>query len=128
MDKLNTHSYDGRWFDRCNDIKIYNNDNVLSFEDTIKDIKKDLQTFKHTDFNLIKSDVEKCVNLFITDKSNNKDKLNMVTVEELLPVVWCKVKHFDNGGKYIFYEQLADIVKGSCAQGRTTRLIQFLDM
>ena len=68
------------------------------------------------------------LDLFISDPSGNSDGKNDVTVQMMLPMVYHNVSKFDRSGKMVFYEQLGNIISlGKCSQGRTTRLLQFLD-
>ncbi len=55
----------------------------------------------------------------------NTDKTNSISIEEILPKVWKIVENYEHSAKMVFIEQLTDILKGSCAQGRNIRLVQF---
>lgn len=118
----NTHFYDGKLKEL---VKHLDGDAPVDFDETIADIAQDSEDLEHPYIN----NVTKCLELFKRDKTGNKDNANNITVENLLPIVWDNVKkNYDDSGKIIFYEQLSDIVtSGPCAQGRTTRLIQFLE-
>jgi len=68
--------------------------------------------------------VKKAVSLMKTDRRNNKDPANGINVEELLPKVWRFVMEYEMDAAKVFYEQLAEISSsGSCAQGRSTRIL-----
>jgi len=78
---------------------------------------------------LMMENVRKSLILLVHDSSNNYDDKNKIRVELLLPKVWENVKKGDESLHYLFYEQISDIVTaGPCSQGRTTRLIQFLNI
>jgi hypothetical protein len=111
---LQTHYYDGK-------LKYTKINNLQNFNDTINDIKIYIKGHHNESRILI------TLNLLSNDRKNNIDNINKINVEDLLPHVWQKVKDYDTETINVFYEQLIDIVQyGSCAQGRTTRLIQFL--
>lgn len=128
---LNTHDYDGKWKDQYNILKtLYFSDDLPSFPETIQEIRNDITTFNYGNFQSFKKNVIRCLQLFVNGSNKeNVDRSNEVIVEDVLRMVWNKVKTFDNDCRFIFYEQLSDIAtNGSCAEGRTTRLMQFLDL
>ena len=124
-----THHYDGhlkelykKYIDA--DTKVH-----PTFDQTLDLIFQDLKMLreKYPQFKEGSTLVLTCLKLLVDDKKGNYDDKNDIHVEQLLPRVWSNVKQFDDNGKFVFYEQIVDIIKsGPCAQGRTTRLIQFL--
>ena len=69
------------------------------------------------------------IKLFITDVHNNYDEINKIRLELLLPKIWNNIINKDHSVLIMFFEQMADIiVSGPCAQGRITRLIQFINI
>jgi len=65
------------------------------------------------------------IRILTSQRKSNFDSRNDIDVEELLPILWDKVKNQEDIHD-TFYEQLCDITGGSCSQGRSTRLFQFL--
>ncbi len=123
--------------------------NVHGYESKIKDVyleclAKDKQSYETFDavtvkikqllnLNECKCSAEtitkamKSLDQIIKDKGNkkNNDKTNLVQLEDLLPRIWAIVEKYQVSAQGLFIEQLADMSKGSCAQGRNIRLIQF---
>ena len=58
----------------------------------------------------------------------NHDKTNLIIMEDLLPRIWDIVRGYESSAQVVFIEQLADMSKGSCSQGRNIRLVQFYIM
>lgn len=75
----------------------------------------------------IKTKALKAVHLLEKDHGTkrNIDDTNNINIGHLLPRVWQIVKKLEQSGKNVFIQQLADITKGSCSQGRSIRLVQF---
>jgi hypothetical protein len=120
---IDTHAYDGKLVDIVKTIKEKFNSDV-TFEESINDIVKLCDEINYSR----KLEVHLCLRLFINDKNSNHDNTNQVNVEDILPRLWTIVKKWDKDGKEVVLEQLADVVHGSCAQGRTTRLIQLFPL
>ncbi|CAF1161909.1 unnamed protein product [Rotaria sp. Silwood1] len=123
----NTHDYDGKlrqkWFE-IRPMLISNYlPHCLSFDDTIKDIEKWLDK-KYFNVKRI-GRARRSLNILVSSRNRNFDSRNEIDVEELLPILWDKVKNQQDIHD-TFYEQLCDITGGSCSQGRSTRLFQFL--
>ena len=120
--KTDTHFYDTKLKDVWNNYINNNPDCPISFKTSIKEtIKASIDLPK-----VEKKEIDTVLKLLSDQLKDNYDKKNQIKVSDLYPRVWIKVREFDPDGKKIFYEQLRDILKGKCAQGRTTRLIQFL--
>eukprot|EP01123_Difflugia_compressa_P013979 TRINITY_DN6832_c0_g1_i1.p1 TRINITY_DN6832_c0_g1~~TRINITY_DN6832_c0_g1_i1.p1 ORF type:complete len:134 (+),score=26.10 TRINITY_DN6832_c0_g1_i1:31-402(+) len=114
-DKEYVHTYDGTL--TFNQVECN-----IDFETTIKEITESVQEYPDT----LKNNCLKCLVLFQRARGNMDDR-NNISVRQILPVAWEKVKSADEGTQLIFFEQLQDIVtKGSCPQGRVTRLMQFV--
>lgn len=126
MNKLsnNTHDYDSKLKETISKIKLkypISGD----FENSLYEISKINNEIAHDK----KDIVNKTINLLTNDKHNNYDPTNNVSIEELLPRLIIEIKNWDNGAKIICLEQVADIYeKGSCPQGRCTRIIQLFDV
>jgi hypothetical protein len=73
-----------------------------------------------------KHSIVNAIRLMKNDHGGNHDGANGINVEELLPRVVNNVKTFDASGIDLFLENIGEIsTLGSCAQGRTTRLLGF---
>lgn len=123
----NTHHYDGqlrnKWFQiRPILIEKYLSE-CLSFEETISDIERWLDR-KYYNVKRI-GRARKSITILRSSRTGNYDRKNEIDVEELLPILWHQVKPKEDIHN-TFYEQLCDITGGSCSQGRSTRLFQFL--
>ena len=121
----NTHDYDKYIGDIYHNLLEIDNQNLkksLTFDQTINEINNSIETIALTNTYLM------CKNVLILikyDVSNNYDDINDINVEDILPRTWRFIKHYDETGKQLFYEQLADIWNGPCSQGRVTRIFQF---
>lgn len=71
------------------------------------------------------SRIRNVLNIVHPGDKHNYDPSNNIDFEELLPAIWDKVRTMDTAEKMLFLEQFSDIDRGSCAQGRTTRIMQF---
>lgn len=133
---LNTHDYDGKWYQELLEVKSRYSTIVLnSFETCLSEIRTEANKGSITYVDSSSSNkneitvsikvpsVIATLDLF-ERKAGNHDTSNNVSVEELLPIAWYNANK-DTELKPYFYEQLADIFdSGSCPQGRTTRLFQ----
>ena len=121
----NVHGYEHHVkeiYKQCclNDKTIYN-----TFDEVVKEVKNFLNDYK---CNLqLKNEALSAIDMLIRDKGKTKncDSTNHINIEILLPQIWSIIRSYDSSGKIIFVEQLADIMKGKCAQGRIIRLVQF---
>ena len=123
----NTHDYDGKlrekWFEiRPTLIEKYLK-HCLSFEDTLFDMEQWLEK-KYPNAKRI-GRARRSMKILRTHRQSNFDRRNDIDVEELLPILWNQVKSHEDIHD-TFYEQLCDVTGGSCSQGRSTRLFQFL--
>jgi len=123
----NTHDYDGKlrekWFEMRSMLIEQYLPNCLSFDDTIKEIEQWLDK-KYFNVKRI-GRARRSIKILTSQRKSNFDSRNDIDVEELLPILWDKVKKQEDIHD-TFYEQLCDITGGSCSQGRSTRLFQFL--
>jgi hypothetical protein len=111
--------------------------------------KKRNDTFEYCDFNDAMTQIEKIISEFPFDddeehenmkrralktalllrkdkeQKRNQDRTNNINIEDVMPRVLEVIKRYDNSGKMTFIEQMADVSKGSCSQGRVVRLVQF---
>lgn len=116
---LNTHDYDGKLKELATYLlEKYQAD--VTFDESIEEIKKLTEETKY----LRKGEVFRCLELFVSDKNNNYDNTNNVKIENILPKLWTIIRKWETDGKLVMLEQLADVVHGSCSQGRNTRLLQ----
>lgn len=123
-----THDYDGKLHEEYERLVKKDKREVLGFDQVLDKIFADLKELrdKYPQFKNGSNVVLTGLRLLNEDRKRNYDDKNDIKVEELLPRVWNCVKEFDDNGKFTFYEQITDIVlSGPCAQGRTTRLLQF---
>lgn len=123
----NTHDYDGKlrekWFEiRPMLLETYL-PKCLSFERTLNELEQWLNR-KYPQAKRIDR-ARRSMKILASQRKSNFDACNEIDVEELLPILWDKVKSQDDIHD-TFYEQLCDITGGSCSQGRSTRLFQFL--
>lgn len=122
-----THTYDGKLRKKWLQMRPMLMDNYfpqcLSFDETITEIEKWLNE-KYYNVKRI-GRARRSINILIAQRRGNLDSRNDIDVEELLPMVWRKIKEQEDLHD-LFYEQFCDITGGSCAQGRSTRLFQFL--
>jgi len=120
---LNTHRHDGPLgllYHKLIVDDIY--ENLLSFEDSIKQVEEWLQESSIPN----KINIHRAIDLLKNDKQNNYDDKNKISVEELLPRITNIVKDYDISGRDLFLTVLGEIVElGACSQGRTTRLLSF---
>ena len=126
-----THDYDGKLHQEYERLIKKDKREVLGFDETLDQIFFDLKRLrdKYSKFKGDSNTVLAGLTLLNEDRKKNYDDKNDIRVEELLPRVWNCVKEYDDNGKFVFYEQIADIiVSGSCPQGRTTRLFQFYSL
>lgn len=117
-----THHYDGKLQGLIKEIfdKIpIENPNMENIYNQIRELSLSLKFTRH-------NQVIQALGLFENDKQNNYDPTNKVSVEDILPRLWIIVEKWEDSAKLIFLEQIADVVNGSCSQGRTTRLFQLI--
>ena len=121
----NTHDYDNYIGDIYHNLVKIDDDVLippLSFKTTIDEIEDCIEQLEISNIQLL------CKNVLILlryDTSNNYDNLNNINLEDILSRTWRFVKNYDETGKMLFCEQLADIWNGPCPQGRVTRIFQF---
>ena len=122
----NTHDYDNQLKIRYKELREIDKINLIepdTFDNTIQEIYKDIRKKKYS---IILENALKSLYLFNYDRKNNYDSINDINIEILLPLTWRFIKHYDDSGKILFYEQLSEIItNGSCPQGRVTRIFQF---
>lgn len=122
-----THTYDGqlrqKWLEMRPMLMEKYHPECLSFDETIKEIENWLNE-KYFNVKRI-GRARRTIRILNDQRRNNLDSRNSIDVEELLPMIWKKLKDQEELHE-LFYEQFCDITGGSCAQGRSTRLFQFL--
>ena len=124
-----THFYDSHLQQVITTKKDINEDEKKEFLKIIIEIMKKLNQFKNIIGPIKYYNVINTIKLFITDVHNNYDEINKIRLELLLPKIWDNIINKDSSILISFFEQMADIiVSGPCAQGRITRLIQFINI
>ena len=124
-----THFYDSHLQQILTTKKDINENEKKNFLKTIIKIMKKLNQFKNIIGPIKYYNVINTIKLFITDVHNNYDEINKIRLELLLPKIWDNIINKDSSILISFFEQMADIiVSGPCAQGRITRLIQFINI
>ena len=122
-----THDYDGtlreKWFAMRPMLLEKYLPRCLSFDKTINEMEEWLDR-KYFNVKRI-GRARRALNILRSERRSNFDSRNEIDVEELLPLLWSQVKSEDDMHDTL-YEQLCDIPGGSCSQGRSTRLFQFL--
>lgn len=126
---LNTHDYDTKLISLINTSKNISNKEYDLFINSLKEINNYINNDKIIDIKL-KINAQKTIHLLANDRKNNYDNKNKINTEILLPLIWKNIKKFNEKTLYkLFIEQLSDIITyGKCSQGRTTRLMQFLNI
>lgn len=122
-----THDYDGelreKWFQMRPMLIERYLPHCRSFDQTLKEIE---QWLDRKYFNVKRiGRARRALSILTSHRRGNFDSRNDIDVEELLPILWNQVKEKADLHD-TFYEQLCDITGGSCSQGRSTRLFQFL--
>ncbi len=122
-----THDYDGelrqKWFAMRPMLLEQHLPKCRSFSETLADIERWLNE-KYYNVKRI-GRARRALDILRSERRGNFDSKNDINVEELLPILWHMVKD-QTDIHNTFYEQLCDITGGSCSQGRSTRLFQFL--
>lgn len=114
-----THTYDGTLgtiYRQIHEVP------QMTFEHALHQIEAWLEQSLIKD----KQHIYRAIHLIRFDPRGNYDSTNQIHVEELLPRVVANVKDFEPSGIDLFLHNLGEISElGSCAQGRTTRLLGF---
>jgi hypothetical protein len=123
---LNVHGYESQIRETYQKCLSEDNKSYEPFDDVAVKIK-DLITSDSKSSNETKDRALKSLHLIVKDKGNkkNNDKTNLIELEDLLPRIWAIISQYDTSAQTLFVEQLADMAKGSCSQGRNIRLVQF---
>lgn len=126
MKLLNTHFYDGKLSVRYQELcdQEWKNNELISLDQSWKEIKILI-------IQLVENDQKKKIALNIlkrlqSNEMSNYDHKNDIHVHELMPIIWSHVRTYDKSAQKVFIEQLIDMQRGICAQGRVTRLIQLV--
>jgi len=129
MSKINndTHKYDNiigplyRIYVSTDNNELETPESIVS---VINQIKLKIFAIKNEK---LSCDALRAIKLIATDTYSNYDIKNNIQTQDILTRTWRFIKHYDNNGIECFIEQLADIMNGSCSQGRTTRIFQFYE-
>jgi len=122
--KLNTHYYDGKLKERYQELQQDNLASSLSISETLEEIRTLIKEVKHPQRVKLYRMLQKLQH----DNQGNYDAKNQIHVKDLLPLVWAHVKDYEVGAQMLFLEQILDIYRGPCPQGRTTRLLQCVEI
>lgn len=116
---IDTHFYDGK-LDRS---KVLNG--KYSDDDLIKTCREILSfiAIENTICLNTKKRVMSSISLIMKDLRGNYDKTDDIQVRDLLVPIWILLGKKDKIPKYI-WEQIGDILNGTCPQGRVKRLYQ----
>jgi uncharacterized membrane protein len=96
----------------------------LSFSDTINELVIEINKTINPN---IKKNAMNTIKLLLNNK-NNYDTLNDINAIDVLRRTWRFIREYSDDSKGFFIEQISDIfTKGSCSQGRTTRIYQFYE-
>lgn len=128
-EKLNTHFYDRKLKKRYYDA-VAMEEKLLppakkTLEETVDDIKKQMSEDKWGEGQK-RMEAEaslECIGLSEA-KDPNYDKTNDIHTGDLLRRLWRIAVHYDISTRSIVYDQLADMKRGNCPQGRAIRLVQ----
>lgn len=126
---LNTHSYDGRLGDLYRSLKKREDDGETVSRLTMEESFHIIDNWIN-DSTLSNKDKQAArITIKLIEqgkKKDNYDSKNKIDVNDLLPRVVKIVKTYEKSGIDVFLKTFSEIKQlGSCAQGRTTRLLQF---
>jgi hypothetical protein len=117
-----THHYDGVVGPIYHQLLLNQKPPHITFEEALQRVESWLSLSPLKE----KHHVINTIHLLRSDHSGNFDVANQIRVEDLLPRVVEFVETFESSGKDLFLLNLGEIItSGSCAQGRTTRLLSF---
>lgn len=124
MRKLNTHFYDGKLKEKYHKLKeSFDHEEALPLNQCWNEIQQLI--IKHT------NKKRRGQALFVLNKlkgqAGNYDNANQIHVHELVPYAWTRIRKYDQSGQLLFLEQLIDITRGMCPQGRVTRILQVVE-
>ena len=139
MVSVHTHSYDGKlkhyktWMEEDKKQVSWLLSNTLSFEKALAECK--IENDKRECSTDKKARTAHCLLLFAS-KTGNYDPTSDLSVEMVFPVIWAAIRSLPSRipekdcfiTKEGFFEQLADVIQGSCAQGRVTRLLNYYSL
>ena len=126
-----THDYDTFLNDKYENFRDLDDCFLIEpmkFEECVGEIKNRLLFDEEIDKFInkeIKDNCFKVLDLVLNDRKQNIDNTNKIDFEDLLPRVWRFIQHYEAQCMRVFFEQLSEILNGTCAQGRTTRIFQF---
>lgn len=125
----NTHDYDTKLTKIIKTNKDVDTKEYKQFINSLKELNDYINKDNILDINL-KINAQKTIHLVANDRVNNFDDKNHINFELLFPIIWTKIKQFNEISLYnSFIEQISDIyINGRCSQGRTTRILQFYDI
>lgn len=123
---INTHDYDTKLTKIIKTNKDVDTKEYKQFINSLKELNDYINKDNILDINL-KINAQKTIHLVANDRVNNFDEKNHIHFELLFPLIWKKIKQFNEVSLYnSFIEQISDIyVNGKCSQGRTTRILQY---
>ena len=126
---INTHDYDTKLTKIIKTNKDVDTKEYKQFINSLKELNDYINKDDILDINL-KINAQKTIHLVANDRVNNFDEKNHINFELLFPLIWKKIKQFNEVSLYnSFIEQISDIyVNGKCSQGRTTRILQYYNI
>lgn len=126
---INTHDYDTKLTKIIKTNKDVDTKEYKQFINSLKELNDYINKDNMLDVNL-KINAQKTIHLVANDRVNNFDEKNHINFELLFPLIWTKIKKFNEISLYnCFIEQISDIyINGRCSQGRTTRILQYYNI
>ena len=125
----NTHDYDSKLTKIIKTDKHVEINQYKQFINTLNELNNYINKDNKLEINL-KINAQRTIHFVTNDRENNFDDKNHINFELLFPIIWNKIKIFNEMSLYhSFIEQLSDIyISGRCSQGRTTRILQFYNI
>lgn len=125
----NTHDYDTKLTKIIRTNKDVDINEYEQFITALNEFNNYINEDNILEVNL-KINAQKTIHLVANDRINNFDDKNHINFELLFPIIWNKIKNFNEISLYnSFIEQISDIyLNGKCSQGRTTRILQYYNI
>ena len=126
---INTHDYDTKLTKIIKTNKDVDINEYKQFISSLEELNDYINKDNILEINL-KKNAQKTIHLVANDRKNNFDCKNHINFELLFPIIWEKIKKFNEISLYnSFIEQISDIyINGKCSQGRTTRMLQYYNI
>lgn len=124
--QLNVHEYDGKLGESYLELVNWDTEHLQPaqpFEEAMKEVSEFV--IGNTSEKEMSS-IKNLLNMLSTQHKSNFDSSNKIDFEDIMPRVWRFYRLVDDpDDKLVFAQQIADIRKGTCPQGRAgARLYQ----